>query len=179
MFDGQPLVVPSDWRSDSTPALLLLEDLASSGWARGKPPLEHTLVSDKVFMVKDPVASKPYLQCLLGIPDWLGGGQLSALRSDQPLGYYRCLLASKRLDLVPVGAPSAGYAQLLASLRSADGQAEAVAKVSDEEASTGDDSSDQPIGFKPALRGPAPGKVRSHHPQRPRETEGMLSLIHI
>ena len=105
---------PSGWRRDDAPAICLLEDLAHAGWTRGQPPLEHTLASSKTFAVKDPIASKAYLRCLLGLADLVSEDKMPCLRSDQPATYYSCVLASDQPQTVPCGQSPAEYKRLLA-----------------------------------------------------------------
>ena len=106
----RPALVDAD-----TPAVVLLERLAIAGWTRGKPPLEHTLATPKQFLVKDPIRSKTYMQCLLRLPELVGEGrQLDTLRSDQPRMYYSCVLANKEGHLVPLGQKARCYAALMA-----------------------------------------------------------------
>ena len=85
---------PSDWREAGTSTLRLLEDLAAAGWTRGPAPLHHTADSDKRFSVRDPIARKAYLRCLVGLDQLVGEGKLASLQSDQPASYYACVLAS-------------------------------------------------------------------------------------
>ena len=112
---SEPEVVsaPTDWRLEETPALCLLESLALAGWMRGPPPLQHTVVSAKQFQVKDPIASRAYLRCLLGLDGLLG--KMPFLRSDQPATYYSCVLASEQPRIIPCDRSPAEYKQLLAS----------------------------------------------------------------
>ena len=116
----QPVVAHSDWQLDRTPTLCLLDELASQGWVRGKAPEEHTLVSSKTFAVKDPIASKGYLRCLLGLERLVCDGKLPALRSDQPNLYYMCVLASEQPQLVLCGQSPAQYKRILDVQPSAD-----------------------------------------------------------
>ena len=116
-----------DWRRDETPALCLLEELAMTGWTRGQAPSEHTVLSSKIFAVKDPIASKSYLRCLLGLTDLLAEGKLPCLRSDQPAMYYSCVLASDQPQMVPCGQAPAVYKKMLVS------PADALAPLADAE----------------------------------------------
>ena len=110
----ETVTVPSDWRQEDVPAICLLEQLAIAGWARGPAPLEHTTVSDKRFEVRDPIASKAYLQCLLGLDDLVGEGKrMASLRSDQPALYYSCVLRSDLGQIVPLDQSAAAYKSLL------------------------------------------------------------------
>ena len=121
LSDGQPISPATDWRDASTPALSLIEQLAYLGWARGQPPFEHTLVSSKLFDVEDPVAWKPYLQCLVGLNDLLQPGQLRGLRSGQRVGYYKCVLATEPHE-VPLDAQASVYTRWLAKAQWGVGQ---------------------------------------------------------
>ena len=113
LLASEAVSAQSGWQRDGTPTLCLLEDLARAGWARGKPPSEHTLVSSKTFAVKDPMASKAYLRCLLGLESLVCEDKMSCLRSDQPAMYYACVLASEQPQMVPCGQRPAEYRKLL------------------------------------------------------------------
>ena len=101
--------------SDGVPALLLLEDLVAKGWTRGQPPAEHTLASCKQFRVKDPIAAKSYLRCLVALDKLLVSDSFVSLRSDQPMLYYACVLASDEPGQVPLNSDVASYKRMLAS----------------------------------------------------------------
>ena len=141
LFGASTIDPARGWRDDSTPTLVLLEDLASCGWARGRVPEEHTLDSDKLFDVLDPLASKAYLRCLLGLSELLASGQLKSLRSDQLPGYYMCVLASDDPGSVPLG-HTCGQYQLLLTRPDADApptvQADEDASNSEGSASSGE-----------------------------------------
>ena len=109
-------LTPLPLDSPHAPALALLDELVRSGWEYGKPPLVHALSAAKHFTAKDPIAAKAYLRCLVGLESLLGRGQLAGLRSDQPNGYYACILASGQPDSVPLGLPAIEYQALVSSL---------------------------------------------------------------
>ena len=107
-----------DWRRSDAPALALLDALADSGWAYGKPPEAHTAESPMVLQVKDPNAGMAYLRCSLQLDEIAVSGQMPALRSDQSNLYYACVLVSPQPDKVPLGATPIVYQALLAELQS-------------------------------------------------------------
>ena len=106
---------PTCWRNESTPTLCILEGLVAAGWSRGKSPPEHTAASAKTFGVRDPIASKSYLRCLLGLTDLVGDsvGQLDALRSDQNASYYSCVLQTQSPSIVPLDRDAKTYQAML------------------------------------------------------------------
>jgi len=116
LCDSSDVDAPGDWLDENTPTLILLERLASEGWGSGQSPREHSLVSCKQFSVRDPVASKAYLRCLLGLPDLLTEDKmLGVLRSDQRAGYYACVLATRgQPGSVLLDQPAKVYASKLA-----------------------------------------------------------------
>jgi len=144
LHDAKPCVPELDWHDHSIPTLLVLEDLARGGWVRGAPPLEHTLASPRQFDVRDPLARRAYLRCLIGLPDLILGGNMASLRSDQIELYYACVLASKQPNDVPVDKDKIVYGILLA--RAAVGLPHAALQDHEHESSAGScSSSDGPI----------------------------------
>ena len=107
-----------DWAAAEAPALALMDALVDAGWHYGAPPRDHTLDSTKAFSVRDPIAAKSYLRCLLQMDRLVGtgSGQLATLRSDQRNRYYACVLASGQPRDVPVDAPAAVYQTMLTEL---------------------------------------------------------------
>ena len=106
------LVCPQDWRDHRTSTLSLLDILASQQWVLGQPPSSHTLTTPLVFSLKDPVAMKAYLRCLVGLDTLVSERGLRALPSSQAAEYYSCVLESVQPDLVPLGKDRATYRKL-------------------------------------------------------------------
>ena len=102
------------WRDVDWPVLALLDKLVSAGWRQGEDVKDHTLASPKVFKAKDPLQSKAYLCCLLGLPELLGSGAMTTLAVGQPCLYYKLLQASEQPELVLLGLRSDAYRKMLA-----------------------------------------------------------------
>ena len=114
---ARPELARPSWASlslEDAPTICVLEALASAGWQRGVAPARHTRGSAKVFMVKDPIASKSYLRCLLCLEDIVGPGKMEALVSGQPAMYYNCVLAADQPMLVPLDQTAVRYKEILA-----------------------------------------------------------------
>ena len=105
---------PWDFRRGSVPAIVLLEKLVELGWKVGAELAEHTLTTRRVFRFADPVASKPYFQCLVSLPDLLASESFSSLPAGQPNSYYSCVLQAPRPELLKLGQPASFYAKCLA-----------------------------------------------------------------
>ena len=106
-----------DWRAGAAPTLAILDKLASDGWEIGQPPAAHTADTSKHTKVKDPLARKAHLTCLVLLGDLRAQG-LNGLSSGQPQKYYACVLLSDRPADIPVGLRASDYKSLL----DADGQ---------------------------------------------------------
>ena len=116
--NGQLVTVLADWRDSSVPAWTVLKALADAGWPPGTAPQKHTLASDKhLGPVKDAVADKSYLRCLLGLPELLKG-DFHELRSAQASKYYDCVLRSDNPQSVPLGLSASAYKQILQAISS-------------------------------------------------------------
>ena len=102
-----------EWNDENTPTLALLDSLASDGWLRGVAPKVHNSASAKRFFVKDPVRERAYLQCLAGLPHFLGEFNMDGLRSDQRTSYYKALLCADRPSVVPLDASEPVYLSIL------------------------------------------------------------------
>ena len=109
--------VPWDFRVGPVPTILLLESLAAEGWRQHgqlAPLKEHTVDSDMIFKLsRNPLADKPYLQCLVCLPQLLSAA-FSALPTGQPGDYYLAVLKASRPELIRTGEPARFYKQLAA-----------------------------------------------------------------
>ena len=104
-----------DWdlMDANTPALVVLETLASRGWALGAPPAAHTLQTARQYKCPHALRWKPYLQCLCVLEQLCGPGALEALRSDQVVEYDQCILQAKSKQAVPLWGDAKMYKQLM------------------------------------------------------------------
>ncbi len=80
----------------SMSALVCVETLFSRGWQLGTPPSHHTLMSEQLFWVDDPVRSLPYLRCLLALEDVLPSAP-GGIPSTAGVAVYQALLGGKSL----------------------------------------------------------------------------------
>ena len=114
------LVSETQWnfREGPVPAIAILEKLVALKWEVGPPATKHTLDSPRVFSFKDAVACKAYLQCLVCLPDLLGGHSFKELLVGQPNAYYSCVLQAAQPELVQLGHREAFYASTLAAGKS-------------------------------------------------------------
>jgi len=101
-----------EWSDASVPALAMLHALRDRGWAHGRAPAEHTATSPLRFSQCSP-AAKPYLRCLLALPDLLSP-TFPSLHSRQTMGYYACVRTAARPEQIPRGASRDAYIALLA-----------------------------------------------------------------
>ena len=62
---------PWDMRRGPVLVIVLLEKLVEQKWKAGRQIAEHTLTSPRIFNFTDPFAAKPYLQCLVNLPEIL------------------------------------------------------------------------------------------------------------
>ena len=120
----------------SPPVVCLLEQLVSSGWSRGRAPVEHTQDSERTFACSSPIASRDYLRCLLS----LTSGALDSVLAGQPKSYYSALLSSiGASEAVPKGDADCEDVQL-ESLRAEHDRAGAAGKAEDSESDSGQSS---------------------------------------
>ena len=114
-LNGSSVVSDSDWdiRHGPVPSVVLLDRLAAEGWQAGKID-EHTLSTERVIRTPlgDPVAAKPYLQCLLCIEDILMDS-FPRLSAGQCMAYYECVLSSSNPSALPLDKPPKLYRCLL------------------------------------------------------------------
>ena len=94
------------------PALVLLEKLFEAGWqplGPGQPePEGHTLQDTPGFLVlsnSGPVASKPYLQCLVCLQDILTD-KFPSLPTGQPSDFYVAVLHAASPESIQAGQPA-------------------------------------------------------------------------
>ena len=161
LANEQALDVIANWADLRISAWTCLSLLAEQGWTRGRPPAVFTRESEKVFFAKDPVQSKAYLRCLLGLETLIDGAS-DGLPSGQTNMYYSCVLAAGAVSPVPVGQSAAVYAVLLKK-RSAEGQFPALededegADSGEEEGGVADDASSDAV-FEPLGQSARPKK---------------------
>ena len=115
-----------DWKDASVPAWTVLQALVDGGWRPGQAPEEHTVTSVRAWgVLKDAVASKSYLRCLLGLQELVGEGE-GALAVRQLVSYYDYVLERGTVVGVDADLPAAAYRALRQLV---DGQGAAGAPV--------------------------------------------------
>ena len=100
-----------DWADGQVPTLALLETLKERGWRIGQPAAPHTLTSSRVFATPDPVASKAYLRCLVGLDVLIKDRGLPDLPVSEVREYYELVLDAKEPGTVPRGQKAHVYKQ--------------------------------------------------------------------
>ena len=88
---------------DNASALVLMERLFKSGWTyvadSSQCPAVHDLGAPKIFWTDNPVSGKPYLRCLLALPDLIASERCSGVQSHQPQKYFKELLDPSKQSL--------------------------------------------------------------------------------
>ena len=100
----QPLCLslrPLDFSQRKVAALELLETLLRTGWQLGNPPHEHTLHADKVFKIKDAIAERLYLTCLVRLSEVIAASGTAVPSGQSAAAYagYLEILGGKALAL--------------------------------------------------------------------------------
>ena len=125
--DAVAPIVPSDWRDEQVPAIVLLEQLAAAGWTRGRRPAWHTRSSDKCFDVADPVKDRNYLRCLVGLGALFDADDaFVGLPSGQQCSFYDCVLAAPKPSAIPRDLKAADYRAILDRPSSSSGAAAVI-----------------------------------------------------
>lgn len=104
----------------SVPALCLLDALEAAAWVGDARLATHAPGGAKRFDNRNAAGRRPYLQCVLA-SDGLFRGSVTSFRSNNPLGFYQLLLATKR-D-IPEGQPAVWYREMLDKVESASSEA--------------------------------------------------------
>ncbi|CAK0875807.1 unnamed protein product [Prorocentrum cordatum] len=84
-------LIPLPWDPGTCPALAMLGRLKDEGWTEGNPDHHRLPIDDKKLNMKDVVARKSYLLCLLDAASLQDRG-CDAIYAGQVEQYYRCLL---------------------------------------------------------------------------------------
>ena len=138
-----PIKVSQTWslRHSETPTLVILEHLALLGWQHcGRHALkEHARDGPRQFSsTKNPIADKPYLQCLANLEQLLSVA-FAALPIGQHMLYYKLVLSADAPEAILAGQPAAFYKQALGNA----GHADVLLQLEDVALDDGD--SDQPM----------------------------------
>ena len=86
---------PQDIQAAS--ALVCMEEFFRRGWILAKPPVVHTLVSEKHFLVDDLVKHKLYLECLLRLDELLVTHP-AGISSRSNVRYYKGILSASAVE---------------------------------------------------------------------------------
>ena len=168
-----------DFRSGPVPTLVVLEKLSESGWQRvfdGDKPVQHTLddIQKRVCFSKDaPLANKPYLRCLLCLPDLLSD-QYIALPAGQKQSYYTAVLKSKAPETILLGQPVQYYKKLMDDGQPVEEPFDLEDELSPERDAVEDDVDELSL-FCDSLGIPKSGRVQPSEPRRKKrmtETDG-------
>ena len=119
-----------DILEDSTPALVLLQQLQDKRWVAGKRTQPHKLDDEfKLYHAISLMKNKRYLRCVLSLDDLFAKG-LPALHISELQSYYLVALSLGDLRGVLPGMGSVAYREML---KLGDGNCHAIAQLGDEE----------------------------------------------
>lgn len=88
---------------DRVSALQCIEKLFAAGWSfdRDQPAI-HDMSTRRAFWTSNPLTSRPYMQCLLALPDLINSGTCGGVSSSETVAYYKRLLRPQSSDPLPI-----------------------------------------------------------------------------